>query len=443
MKKTLINTGIVVLTASIALYLFVRLTSKNSNEGIIAEAKQGYFEVTVNGIGELMAEKSYDIRGPNVSTNNHFRSGIIEIKDIVPEGTIVKKGDYIATLDRSAFANTLKDEETELKEDQDELENKLLDTSVVLSALRDDINNQGYETETAKLAVDVSLYEPPATRRKADLEYGRQMRLLDYKKRLYFMKKEQAAAEAMNINRKVRRQQRIVDDYRNILDQFTVKAPDDGMVTYKRERNGTKRKAGSFINPWDPVVATLPDLSSLVSKIYVSEIEVRKVRTGQPVQVTIDAFPKNSFSGEVSGIANIGEILPNSDSKVFEVLVRLNQDDPLLRPSMTTSNRIITSSYDDVIYVPIESLHAEADNIPFVYTKKGIKQVVVPGEANDKYIIIEQGLKPGTEVYIVQPGNADKFRMAGLDLIHNHQPRQLAANPDYSSFHQNIIVESH
>jgi multidrug efflux pump subunit AcrA (membrane-fusion protein) len=432
MKKTIINTGIGVVASLIALFIFVRVTSKASTQGMIGEAQRGSFEITVSGIGELIAEKSFDIRGPNIARNNNFRSGIIEIKDIVPEGTIVKKGDYIATLDKSSFANTLKDEETELKADQAELENKLLDTSVVLTALRDDIKNQSFDTEKSKVDVEVSRYDPPATRRKAELEYERQLRLLEYKKRLYHLKKEQSVAETKNLERKVRRQQRVVDDYTDILDQFTVKAPDNGMVTYKRERNGTKRKEGSFINPWDPVVATLPDLSSLVSKIYVSEIEVRKVRKGQPVQLSVDAFPKNSYTGEVVSIANIGEVLPNSDSKVFEVLVQINQDDPLLRPSMTTSNRIITRTYNDVIFVPIESVHAEADNIPFVYTKNGYKQVVVPGEANDKYIIIEKGLEAGTEVYLVQPGNAEKFKLAGNELIPDLKERQLARNQGQS-----------
>lgn len=428
MKKTIIITGLIILVSTIALLLFVKLTSGNRGSGDIAEAKQGYFEISVKGTGELIAERSFDIRGPNITNNNNFRSGIIEIKDIVPEGTMVIKGDYIATLDRASFANTFKDEETELKDDQSELEKKLLDTSIALNTLRDDIRDQLFETEKAKISVDVSKYDPPATQRKAETEYDKQLRTLDYKKRLYYLKRQQALAETRILQRKVARQERVVKDYGNILDQFTVKAPADGMVAYKRERTGTKRKAGSFINPWDPVVATLPDLSTLVSKIYVSEVEVRRVKEGQPVQVTIDAFPKNSYKGEVVSIANIGEMLPNSDSKVFEVLVRLNQEDHSLRPSMTTGNKIITQSYDDVIYVPIESVHAEADNIPFVFTKNGFRQVVIPGEANEKYIIIEKGLEPGTAIYLNQPANAEKFKLAGNELIPDIRERQLARN---------------
>jgi len=50
----------------------------------------------------------------------------------------------------------------------------------------------------------------------------------------------------------------------------------------------------------DRVVATLPDLSSMLSKVYVSEIEVSKVKPGQTAKITIDAFPGKSYAGTVN-----------------------------------------------------------------------------------------------------------------------------------------------
>ena len=81
------------------------------------------------------------------------------------------------------------------------------------------------------------------------------------------------------------------------------------MVIYKREWGGDKRKVGSEISPFDPVVATLPDLSSMISKTYVNEIDVSKVKVGQRVRLTVDAFPEKSYSGVVTSVANIGEQL--------------------------------------------------------------------------------------------------------------------------------------
>ena len=75
----------------------------------------------------------------------------------------------------------------------------------------------------------------------------------------------------------------LVNNLQEFLAQFTIKAPSPGMVIYKKEFNGAKRKTGSTVNPFDRIIATLPDLSTMISKMYVSEIEVNKVKNGQKV----------------------------------------------------------------------------------------------------------------------------------------------------------------
>jgi HlyD family secretion protein len=242
-------------------------------------------------------------------------------------------------------------------------------------------------------------------------------RLLNQDKKIYSLRYAQTKSEIRILKSSLAIQQSKVNDLQEILTGFTITAPSDGMVIYKKDRLGVKIKTGSTLNPWDPAVATLPDLSAMLSRVYVSEIDVSKVITGLPVQIKIDAFKGKSFTGHVASIANIGEQLSNSDSKVFEVLIKIDGSDPFLRPSMTTANKVITQTFDDVIYVPIESVHAGADSIPYVYTEEGTKQVVILGESNDKNIIIEQGLKAGESVWLITPDNPDKFTLAGNDLI--------------------------
>ena len=176
---------------------------------------------------------------------------------------------------------------------------------------------------------------------------------------------------------------------------------------------GAKRKVGSSISPWDNVVATLPDMSSMMSKTYVNEIDVSKVKTGQHVEIVVDAFPEKSYTGTVTSVANIGEQLPNADAKVFEVLIEVDGSDPILRPSMTTGNKIITKTISDVIFIPLESVQAGPDSIPFVYLKNGTRQVVVLGESNENNVVIEQGLSAGVQIYLSTPENAEDFKLAG------------------------------
>jgi hypothetical protein len=208
-----------------------------------------------------------------------------------------------------------------------------------------------------------------------------------------------------------------ISDLEEVLAGFTVTAPASGMVIYKKEWRGNKRKVGSTINPMDRVVATLPDLSTMLSKTYVNEIEVSKIKPGQKVNITIDAFPKKAYSGSVTYVANIGEKLPNTNDKVFEVQIKIDGSDPSLRPSMTTGNKIVIKTYNEAVYVPTECVQAGIDSIPFVFAKNGTKRIVLLGESNEKNIIIEKGLEPGTMLYLNRPENPDDFKLIGGDLI--------------------------
>src|SRR5699024_646634 len=109
--------------------------------------------------------------------------------------------------------------------------------------------------------------------------------------------------------------------------------------------------------PIYPVVAKLPDFSVMNSVTYVNEVDIRKIQVGQNVDVTLDAMPDKELTGEVTEIANIGEKRPNSDSKVFRVVVEINEADDALRPAMTTSNTIHINTVDSALYVPLETIH--------------------------------------------------------------------------------------
>jgi multidrug efflux pump subunit AcrA (membrane-fusion protein) len=417
MKRTIIVTGIVIVVAIIFLVVINKLTSKKDISNLFVESKRGQFDIVVTTTGELQAENSTDIRGPEFTQSRNIRVMDIKIQDLVPEGTEVKEGDFIATLDRTAFDNSLKDELERLTTYETNLEMKILDTAVTLSNLRDNIKNLKFTVEEAAITLQQSKYEPPTTIRQAEISLDKANRSLDQAIRSYSLRVEQAKSDMRNNKNNLSEQQTRVGDLQTILSKFLITAPSSGMVIYKRDRMGVKRKVGSSINPWDNVVATLPDMSSMISKTYVNEIDVSKVKAGQKVELMVDAFPEKSYTGLVTSVANIGEQLPNADAKVFEVLVKVDGSDPILRPSMTTGNKIVTKTIADVIYIPLESVQAGTDSIPFVYLKKGDKQVVVLGESNENNVVVEQGLKEGVQIYLSTPLAPEKFNRLGEELI--------------------------
>jgi len=416
MKRTIIITGIVAVVAILILVAIGKANSKKDVANLYAESKRGQFDIVVTTTGELQAKNSTDIYGPAIAQSRNIRSQDIKITDIVPEGTEVQPGDYVATLDRTAFDNSLKDELERLLTFETNLEMKILDTAVTLSNLRDNIKNLRFTVEEAAITLQQSKYEPPTTIRQAEISLDKANRSLDQAIRGYSLRVEQAKSDMRNIKNNLVEQRQRVNDLETVLSKFIITAPSPGMIIYKRDRMGTKRKVGSSISTWDNVVATLPDMSSMISKTYVNEIDVSKVKTGQPVEIMVDAFPEKSYTGTVTSVANIGEQLPNADAKVFEVVVEVHESDPILRPSMTTGNKIITKTIDDVTYIPLESVQAGTDSIPFVYMRNGTKQIVVLGESNENNVVVEQGLEPGVLIYLSTPEKPDNFKLAGQEL---------------------------
>ncbi len=322
MKKSIIIILSIVAIAIIGLVVFNRLTKEDDVSQLETEVTQGKFEIIVAVTGELQAENSTQITAPTeLRTSRSHRFSQIKIQDLIPEGTVVDSGAYVATLDRSAVTNRIKDMEDDIEIRETALMTTRLDTTMQLGNLRDDIINLNYNMEEAEITLDQSKYESPAVIRQAQISLDKATRAYVQAKKNYKLKVKQAAADMRNAEINLASEKRDYEDIQKIIQKFVIHAPSAGMVIYKKEWGGQKRKVGSMISPWDLTVATLPDLSSMISKTYVNEIDISKIKVGQIVRIGVDAFPEKKYDGSIFEVANIGEQLPNTDAKVFEVLI--------------------------------------------------------------------------------------------------------------------------
>jgi Membrane-fusion protein len=399
----------------ITVFIFTGKSDKKVEQKV--RVKKGSFEILVTTTGELQAQNFENIEGPSELRNRSFRVNDIKIVDLVPEGTVVDSGDYVATLDRNAVSSRLKDLDDEVEKNQSQYTKTELDTSLTLRSLRDELINLKFDTEEKRITVDQSKYEPPATQRQAEISLEKANRDLAQAKMNYILKVEQAKASMKEVQVNLSKSKRERDELIGVLNKFVIYAPKPGMVIYYKEWGGDKRKVGSSISAWDLTVATLPDLSAMNSKCYVNEIDISKVKAGQKVRISVDAFPEKKYTGVVTYVANIGEQLPNADAKVFEVTIKVNEYDPILRPAMTTGNLIEIAKYKDKLFLPLEAVHGGADSTTFVYTTEGKKKIVMVGSKNDTHIIIDKGLEDGEEVYLSIPDGADKFKVENAELI--------------------------
>ena len=410
MKKR--NIIILSAVAVVAIVLIIIFASGNKDGYVpqVVKAQKGLFEIIVTTTGELEAESNIKIEGPSGMTARNVRLGEVKIQDLVPEGTVVKQGDYVAMLDRTSADNSLKDLEDEHEALIAKYDRTLLDTSLSLKALRDDIENQKFTIEEAEIAVEQSIYEPPATQRQYRNNLEKALRSYEQALNNYDLKVEQAQATVNDVAIELNRKKRQLDELRAVLKDFTIYAPSDGMVIYYRDWSGDKRRIGSTISGWDLVVATLPDLSNMLSKTYVNEIDIAKVKPGDSARITVDALPGLTFPGTVSTIANIGQELQGADSKVFAVTIDLSHSDKKLLPGMTSNNQIIVEQVPDQLLIPRKCLFLE-EGQTIVYLKsegKIWKKRVTTGPENDEMVVITHGLSDKDRILNHPPGEGEK-----------------------------------
>lgn len=410
-KKNLIIAAVVAV-AALVIFLIVRKNKGEHAAEILATVKHGPFKIEIETTGELEAKNSVKIQGPTALRD--FRIWNATIQTIIDEGTIVKKGDWVATLDRSEFQNRWQEKQIELDREEAEFTQTQLDTTLQLRQARDELINLKYAVEEKQIVLEQSQFEPPATIKQAEINLERSKREYQQALENYKIKKRQNAEKMRVQSTELRKVQNDMANMQKVSQEFTILAPEDGMVTYSKGWDQRPIKAGSQINTWDPVVATLPDLKNMVSKTYVNEVDIRKIKVGQKVDIGLDAYPDKRLTGKVTRVANVGEQRPNSDAKVFQVDIEINGSDPALRPAMTTSNKILASVVDNVLFIPLECLHSQADSITYVFKKDGLniqKQEVIIGQTNSNEAVVLAGLAKGDKLYLSFPAGMENDKV--------------------------------
>lgn len=423
-KRNLIIGGGLIVGAFI-LFFFVKGTNKTEATEILANVQRGTFRVEIETTGELEAKNSVKILGP--STLRDFRIWQVTIQNIIDEGTVVKKGDWIATLDRSEFQGRYNEKQIELDKAQSKYVQIQLDTTLQMRQSRDELINLKYGVEENRIRLEQSKFEPPATIKQAEIDVDKSKRAYEQALENYKIKKRQNVEKMREVGAELRKVQNEYTRMTGISESFNVTAPEPGMVIYTKNWDGTPIKAGSQINMWEPTVATLPDLTKMLSKTYVNEVDVRKVKAGQQVEIGLDAYPDKQLLGKVIRVANVGEQRPNSDAKVFLVDIEIDGTDPTLRPSMTTSNKVIAKVLDSVSYVPLEGLHSQDDSIVYVYKKEGIntvKQEVSVGETNSNDAVILIGLNLGDRIYLSVPPDMEDASVKLLPQLNGKRKKE-------------------
>lgn len=409
------NLLLVLIPVVLLVFIVAFRSNKHESPIITSTVQRGEFKVKVYSSGQIESENKENIPVPAKLSDRSLRIWNLKITELVEEGTYVDSGDFVARLDPEAVQEQIKNVQDEMDKAYTEYQDAKIDSNLNLSNQRDAITNALLDMEEKKIIMNESIYESPSIQKKAQMDYDKAERKHGQELNAYQLKRQQ---EENKVNRQFIGFRQLKERYEGLEELYrslTITSPKAGIVTYIKNPWGTT-KVGSDVGG-NGAVATIPDMSNLISRTFINEIDISKVKEGQRVEIGVDAFPDKKMTGEVISIANIGQTMPNSDAKVFEVKIKVFGEDKDLKPAMTTSNVIYTNTYPDTLSIPADAVF-ENDSMRFVYLLRGglVRQVVKLGEENENFVLVAKGLSEGDEVCLNEPEGAADLPVEGLDI---------------------------
>ena len=192
----------------------------------------------------------------------------------------------------------------------------------------------------------------------------------------------------------------------NRLEEFVILSPSPGTILEVKVNPGELITSGTGTVGGGTELMTLADLSRMIVKAKINEVNIGRVEIGQPVEVRLDALPSRVFRATVKAISPQGEKVDNIVT--YQVTIEIENKDRTLRPLMTANVDILTNVLENVIAIPLEALRTEkGDDIVYVMANGGrLLRKVRVGLRTASQAVIVHGLQEGETVII--PSLSDK-----------------------------------
>ncbi|MBK5211070.1 MAG: efflux RND transporter periplasmic adaptor subunit [Coriobacteriia bacterium] len=439
-KKVKILIGVIIAVLVISLVAFG--LAKNSGTSVQASTvKSSSLAVTVMGSGKVTAGSKADVY-PGAQ-------GIIE-KLYVKEGDEVVKGDKLATLQSDALdaqlagaKSTLAQAESALAQANYAADTKssgLTQAKAGLSSANSTYSAAVSSREKSKSALDkaeatlkassaVGRPSAQAAVAAAESAYAQAKQGVTQAKLAVSTAKTTVSQMSGNptgsaqdaAQAGVSAAEKAVSVAMKALNDATIKAPADGTVIFAPTsvssafaatgatvNVGDKLAKGSAVAPGSPLFSVV-DSNKMSFTAEVDEADIERVKDGQTVDITLDAFTGKAFTGVISNIGTVAKTTTTGGT-VFLVEMNFDTTDSALKLGMRGDSTIKVENVPDAITVPIEALFSEGgqDYVYVIKNNKLVKTNVKSGTTTDTSVEIFSGVKVG-----------DKVALAGSTALSN------------------------
>jgi len=365
-------------------------------EEILIIPKNIKFSIDTNGV--LKAESVQNFGGPPAFENQWQ----FKIANMTAEGKIVKKGDVLINFDAQGIFEQLQQVQNEFDQAKKQEEKIKVQISLQEQEIRSKLAELQHKYETLKLkqqtntqiANSITVEKDRLATQQAEQEVAA------ITEKLNWYKKSSEASYNVVLSQKARAENKVNKIQAGIA-KLQTQADREGVVVYKTRWNGEKFQIGETVWPGQPIME-IPDLKTIIAQAYVPEVDLGKVKIDQPVNVTIDALPGQTYLGKVKSIGRLVHSkawdVPN---KVIDVEIALeNIDVNTMRPSMSLKAKFETASIDNAIAVPLSAVYVSATgSLVKVKTPQGWQpREVKLGDSNLSEVVVIEGLKSGERI---------------------------------------------
>ncbi|HEX6644696.1 MAG TPA: efflux RND transporter periplasmic adaptor subunit [Gemmatimonadales bacterium] len=186
-----------------------------------------------------------------------------------------------------------------------------------------------------------------------------------------------------------------------------ITAPAGGVVITRGVEEGETVVGGTSAFGGGTELFTIADLSTLLVKAAVNEVDIGKVRVGDSVALTVDAFPGDTVPGIVTLVPPAARL--EERVRVFDVEIEARGDAAILRPGMTANVRIAGPVRQGVVRVPVQAVVLdEGKPVIFAIPAGGEpeKRPVRLGLSDLQFVEILEGVAAGDSVALEDPTRA-------------------------------------
>lgn len=377
-----------------------------------ATAQMGNLQQVVRLSGTISSRNFINVTAPKLTGPEGNRPMII--LEMVPNGSMVKKGQKILTIDGQSLADHVEDVNSTVVQSQSDITKRNAEQKLDYTNLEQDIRVAKSELDKAQLDLKTRELRTPFDQEllqlnvdETDARYKQLVRELE-------LRKQSQRSELRILEFTTQRHTRHRDRHKSDLKKFTVYASMDGMAVMSTVWRGGEMdavKVGDLVYPGQPVIKIV-DPRNMQIEGNLNQSEISQFRLGQPAEIQLDAFPGAKFTGKIYSIGAlaVGSMRQQNFIRTVPVRVAVDGFEPRLIPDLSASANILIGASDKAsLLVPRGALHEE-NGKTYVYAKSGntfVRKEVSLGEANQTQVTVLSGLNPGEEVALNYTPPAD------------------------------------